>query len=248
MNARDRHQTLEDLRTELRDRSQELSKELLDLVNDNYREFLGLGTGLKGGEEAVEGVRVGLLGFRREVGAVREGVKRREVEVDGLIGERRRVRKEIALGRGLVEVHERVGELEERLLVGSDTKADGSLARPGGGYSDSEEDDEEEESGEEDSPSGFISPARLEKHADAFTEIESLIDDLGPEHPFLISQLPRLSRIRNTLLLDLSTALRQSLGIGEKGRKQVLRVLGIYRELGQGGEAVEVLKTYKGRA
>ena len=58
----DRHQTLEDLRSDLRERSQGLSKELLDLVNTNYEQFLSLGSDLKGGEEKVEDVRVGLLG------------------------------------------------------------------------------------------------------------------------------------------------------------------------------------------
>ncbi|KAG4441728.1 hypothetical protein IFR05_002807, partial [Cadophora sp. M221] len=50
----ERHQTLEDLRSDLRERSQALSKELLDLVNTNYEQFLSLGSDLKGGEEKVE--------------------------------------------------------------------------------------------------------------------------------------------------------------------------------------------------
>src|SRR5580700_8340667 len=66
-----RHQTLEDLRSDLRERSQTLSKELLDLVNTNYEEFLSLGSDLKGGEEKVQDVRVGLLGFKRGVEDVR---------------------------------------------------------------------------------------------------------------------------------------------------------------------------------
>ncbi len=53
-----RHQTLEDLRSDLRERSQALSKELLDLVNTNYEQFLSLGSDLRGGEEKVEDVRV----------------------------------------------------------------------------------------------------------------------------------------------------------------------------------------------
>ncbi|KAI7597069.1 hypothetical protein KC319_g23288, partial [Hortaea werneckii] len=63
LNPRSRHQTLEDLRTDLRQRSQQLNQELLDLVNSNYESFLDLGQSLRGGEEKVEGVRVGGLGF-----------------------------------------------------------------------------------------------------------------------------------------------------------------------------------------
>ena len=79
----DRHQTLEDLRTDLRERSQALSKELLDLVNTNYEQFLSLGSDLKGGEEKVEDVRVGLLGFKRGVEDVRGKVRERRGEVEG---------------------------------------------------------------------------------------------------------------------------------------------------------------------
>jgi hypothetical protein len=49
----------------LRSRSQLLNKELLDLVNSNYQDFLNLGNSLHGGEEKVEEVRIGLLGFRK---------------------------------------------------------------------------------------------------------------------------------------------------------------------------------------
>jgi len=39
-----RHQSLADLRIELRDLSEALNKELLDLVNENYQDFLSLGS------------------------------------------------------------------------------------------------------------------------------------------------------------------------------------------------------------
>ncbi|RMZ68104.1 hypothetical protein GMOD_00004289 [Pyrenophora seminiperda CCB06] len=98
---RNRHQTLEDLRAELRSRSQLLSKELLDLVNSNYQDFLNLGNSLNGGEEKVEEVRVGLLGFRKEVDGLVDVVGSREEEVKKLLGERRDVRRKIETGRRL---------------------------------------------------------------------------------------------------------------------------------------------------
>lgn len=45
-----RHQTLEDLRAELRERSSAISAELLELVNNNYTAFLSLGDDLRGGD------------------------------------------------------------------------------------------------------------------------------------------------------------------------------------------------------
>ena len=108
----DRHQTLEDLRSDLRERSQALSKELLDLVNTNYEQFLSLGSDLKGGEEKVEDVRVGLLGFKRGVEDIRAKVRERKVEVASLLSEKRGVGREIALGRGLLELDARLEGVE----------------------------------------------------------------------------------------------------------------------------------------
>ena len=76
-----RHQTLEDLRSELRSRSQQLNQQLLDLVNSNYQDFLGLGSSLKGGDEKVEEIRVGLLGFQKDVEGIRTNIEQREEDV-----------------------------------------------------------------------------------------------------------------------------------------------------------------------
>ncbi|KAI1538120.1 COG2 multi-domain protein [Pyrenophora tritici-repentis] len=114
---RNRHQTLEDLRAELRSRSQLLSKELLDLVNSNYQDFLNLGNSLHGGEEKVEEVRVGLLGFRKEVDGLMEVVGSREEEVKELLDERRDVRRKIEVGRRLVDYDARLKELEAELMI-----------------------------------------------------------------------------------------------------------------------------------
>src|SRR5580692_11072425 len=94
-----RHQTLEDLRLDLRERSQALSKELLDLVNTNYELFLSLGSDLKGGQEKVQDVRVGLLGFKRGVEDLRAKVKGRGLEVEKLLEEKTRASKQISIGR-----------------------------------------------------------------------------------------------------------------------------------------------------
>jgi hypothetical protein len=117
-----RHQTLEDLRSDLRSRSQLLSKELLDLVNSNYQDFLNLGNSLHGGEEKVEEVRVGLLGFRKEVGSLNKVVEEREQEVSKLLEERRDVRVKIEVGRRLLDYDARLRELEDELDINSATK------------------------------------------------------------------------------------------------------------------------------
>lgn len=62
-----RHQTLEDLRAELKGRSAEVERDLSELVNREYVDFVQLGAGLGGGENKVEELKVGVLRFRGEV-------------------------------------------------------------------------------------------------------------------------------------------------------------------------------------
>ncbi|MCJ1247961.1 hypothetical protein MMC30_005176 [Trapelia coarctata] len=237
---RNRHQTLEDLRAELRTRSQEVNKELLDLVNNNYQDFLGLGGSLRGGEEKVEEVRVGLLGFRREVDTLKEKVHQRRKEVDGLLGERRAITKEIRVGKALLEVDSRLEELEERLMVGNDAIRNSS---------DEEKDDidisdSDEESDDESGTGSSIPLSRLRRRAQQYIYIKRLIAKTGAEHPFLVKQEERLLRIRQTLQLDLGTALQQaSARSGDAvGKGRILKILAIYRDMGESGDAVAVLR------
>ncbi|KAI9828403.1 MAG: hypothetical protein M1832_002831 [Thelocarpon impressellum] len=231
---RNRHQTLEDLRGELRTRSQDLSRELLDLVNANYEDFLHLGGSLKGGDERVEEVRVGLLGFTRDLRVVRRAVAEREAEVGGLLAEKAELRARVAVGRGLLEVVGRLEELEEKLMVESDG-AKGVAEDPDSSDTDSSSD-------EASATAGFVSTRKLHQHVQAFLLLRHLISALGPEHPFLLAQDARMIRVRNTLLLDLGTALKQARTAGEAGADRTIKVLGIYRDLGEAGQAVAILR------
>ena len=238
----DRHQTLEDLRSDLRERSQALSKELLDLVNTNYEQFLSLGSDLKGGEEKVEDVRVGLLGFKRGVEDVRGLVRERKVEVEGLLGEKRGVEREIAVGRGLLEVDARLEELEDRLMVTS-------LGRAANGHDDevwseSEEEEDDEEGLEFE---GGTSTRKLQRLVADYRQVEQLSTSIGKSHPFIAAQEPRMSKVRNTILLDLSTALKQAAGLKEGGKPRLIKILSIYRDLSAGEEAIKILKDLKSR-
>ncbi|KAK2623996.1 hypothetical protein QTJ16_006630 [Diplocarpon rosae] len=232
-----RHQTLEDLRSDLRERSQALSKELLDLVNANYEQFLSLGADLQGGEERVEDVRVGLLGFRRGVEEVRRVVGGRRAEVEGLIEGKRACGREIAVGRGLLEIDGRLEELEERLMVAS-------LGRMGDDEWSTSESEEEEDWNK----GAGTGTGKLQILVEDFRRVERLMKKVGVEHPFIVAQQERLVRVRNTILLDLGTALKQSAaGLEEVGKNRLIRILGIYRDFGAESEAVKVLKDLRSR-
>ncbi|KAF5869612.1 putative oligomeric golgi complex subunit 2 protein [Botrytis fragariae] len=236
----DRHQTLEDLRSDLRERSQGLSKELLDLVNTNYEQFLSLGSDLKGGEEKVEDVRVGLLGFKRGVEDVRGKVRERKLEVEGLLDEKKSVTKEIALGRKLLEVDSRLEELEDRLMVAS-------LGRSPNGLEDSwsEDEDEDEDDLAIDGVVNGTSTKKLQRFVLDYRNVEHLSITIGLDHPFIAAQQPRLLRLKNTIVLDLNNALKQALSLKVEGRPRLVKIMGIYRDLGVGDEAVKILRDSK---
>ncbi|KAF2702982.1 hypothetical protein K504DRAFT_539191 [Pleomassaria siparia CBS 279.74] len=238
-----RHQTLEDLRSELRSRSQLLSKELLDLVNANYADFLGLGRSLKNGDERVEEVRVGLLGFRKEVEIVRGKVEGKVDEVEEALEERRDIRKGIVLGRKLVEFEGRLKVLEDQLMVEMAGKKEGE--DEDGDTEDEEDDDEDDEDEDEDEDGSFgVSIAKLRRHVQQWGLIQEIEKGVG-EHPFIAAQAPRMTKVRNTLLLDLSTALKQARSAGTSGTDRIMKIMLIYANMGESAEAVKVLKSLK---
>ncbi|MCJ1413209.1 hypothetical protein MMC19_007313 [Ptychographa xylographoides] len=236
-----RHQTLEDLRAELRTRNQELNKELLDLVNDNYQDFLGLGASLQGGEEKVEEVRVGLLGFKREIDTLKGKVEGRCKDVEELLSTRRAIAKETRSGRRLLEVDSRLTDLEDRLIVGSNEASRGNNGQADDKVALSESDDDSDE----DSSGSAIPLSRLRRRAQQYIYILRLVDKIGSNHPFLTKQEERILKVRQTLLLDLSTALRGQNRSNDTGRGGVLKLLGIYGEMGESAEALIALRPHR---
>ncbi|KXX76641.1 Conserved oligomeric Golgi complex subunit 2 [Madurella mycetomatis] len=242
-----RHQTLEDLRSELRERSSAITAELLELVNANYTAFLSLGDDLKGGEDRVEDVRVALLGFRRAVEEVQSKVRERRVEVGALNDELQDVKGAVELGRKLLELDERVSGLEARLAVGSIGLGQGKNAQDvedgdewGEAFEESDDETEEEEEGGVEFLSS--SPSKLTALAKDFVLVNKIAESVGRDMPFVKKMEERMSRCRNTILLDLSTALREARKAGPKGQGRVLKFLGIYTMLDAQVEAVKVLK------
>jgi conserved oligomeric Golgi complex subunit 2 len=231
-----RHQTLEDLRAELRERSAAISAELLELVNGNYAAFLSLGSELRGGEDKVEDVKMAVLGFRRGVDEVKAKVAGRRREVQGLNDELAGVRREIELGRRMLELDERVASVEERLAVGG---------LGGGGadelFADESDEDEEDSGGVAESMVG-TSPGKLATLVDDLSVIEALADSIGRDTPFVVKVEERILRCRNTILLDLSNAMKEAKTAGEGARGRLMRYLALYRAMDAEKEAIMSLK------
>lgn len=189
-------------------------------------------------------MRVGLLGMRKAVEEVRGHVVGREEEVRGLLAERERVGRGRGVARALLEVERRVGELEAGLVVGqgggSPAKKEGTDA---GSVESSDEDEEEDSDDDDEEDSGSsVSLPRLRRLARQYLGVRQISQKIGTEHPFLVAQEPRLTKVRNTLLLDLGAELKQAKAAGPRGKNRVLKVMSIYAEMDEGMEAVKVLK------
>lgn len=242
-----RHQTLEDLRLELRELSQGLNKELLDVVNENYQDFLSLGGALHGGEEKVEEISVGLLGFQRDVAAIHAKIEARKAEMEILLQEKKAYRVKANIGRALLDISERIEELEQRLMIVNTKKSNGiatSSEDPESDldYFDSDNTDSDSDSQEEGDESALISVKRLENHVQKYVYLKSESERIGQNHPFIVGQQPRLESIRSTLLLDLDTALKQSRKGGTKDENRTVKVLRLYDLLKAESSAVSALK------
>jgi hypothetical protein len=200
-----------------------------------------LGSSLKGGEEKIEEVRLGLLSFRREVDGLKDGVTQRRAEVEQLYKERIKVAREIRRGRALVEVNTRLEELEGALRVGTNgnrnAPTDGDLAE-----SDFTESDDSED---EDDISTTISTTRLQRQVQQYATLTRLISKVGAAHPFLVKQQDRVARIRQTILLDMKNALVESRKGGAGNGKSTLRVMALYSALDEPQEGIIAAKDQK---
>jgi conserved oligomeric Golgi complex subunit 2 len=178
--------------------SHSLSKELLDLVNDNYQNFLSLGSTLRGGEERIEEVRVGLLGFQRDLTSVRDNVDQRRYKVAGWIEEKRKLIREIQNGKLLLEISEQIEDLEAALMLHSTN----------GDVDGTDGDQDLPDESDEDTEYGGISMRCLERHVDQYSVLKLLIGRQSPQHPFILSQANRIDHIKSVLALDLEGALK----------------------------------------
>ncbi|PYH42726.1 COG2 family protein [Aspergillus saccharolyticus JOP 1030-1] len=246
-----RHQSLEDLRQELRDLDQSLSRELLDLVNENYQDFLSLGIALQGGEEKVEQVRVGLLAFQRDVRTICDKVEARQREVEGLLKEKKRLKGEVNVGRALLDYADRIEELERKLMIGDTARQSRDKSSVAELDSDSDlldsasDDSEEEDIAPGASATALVSLKTIEHHIQKYLYLMRLSARISDDHPFIQGQRPRVSKIRSAVLLDLKTALDQATPAGDKRDKRTMAILRLYKIMGEEATAVFALKTMK---
>jgi len=156
-----------------------------------------------------------------------------------LIDVRRNLVRQTRIGRGLLEVDARLEELEDSLRISSNEKA--STEEDDLEFSESED---ESEDGEDDEVAINVIPiSRLRRRVHQFIYLNKLISRIGSEHPFLVRQDGRVKKVRETLLLDLNSALGQLKGINtSRGRERRLKVVNLFGDMGETAEVVRELQ------
>lgn len=191
----------------------------------------------------VEEVRVGLLGFRRDVEDLKRKVEERKMELAVLVEDKRRIRKDVQTGRALLEISQRLDELEQRLMVLPSGKVVGPLQDNCDSYGL----DYSEEDSDEEGVHKAMSTSRLQGQVHRFLHIKRLMVKAPSGHPFLGQQHERMKKVGHTLLLDLGSALTQVVAVDDLDKERLLKIASIYRDMGEGREALKVLKSLKGR-
>jgi hypothetical protein len=88
------HIPLDELRGELRAYLAVLREELVQLINDDYEEFISLGTGLRGENDRLRRLKMPLNGLTDEVEGVRDVLLRHQQDVQDKLDERATLREE----------------------------------------------------------------------------------------------------------------------------------------------------------
>ena len=217
-------------------------------MNNQYDEFLSLGGSLKGGEEKVEELRVGLMGLEKEVKGVKARVGAREAEVRRLLEEKRQLRVGMERGRRLLEWDRDLASLERRLMLGAQGLGKGKDDAESAESSEVSEDESDIdgtalELGDDEDDAAEYEMAKLRKRVRDYATLRANAERLSVQHPFVVAQQARMAQVKNTLLLDLSTELKHT--VSSKGGidpQRTLQIMGLYRELDAAHEAVEVMK------
>ena len=216
-----------------------LSKELLDLVNSNYQDVIELGLGLSGSEGKVEEVRLDVMGFRREVEKMKLRINREESQINSLIQERVRVKRDINIGRNMLNLESRIRELERQLIINSnETMINGEREMS---YEDSVDvgSDDNEEDG---MPN--LSHAKLRRHVQNYLLAKQMVKHNDMDHPLVAAQNTRMSKIAEALRLDLSVALKRVNSESPPNADKILKIIGLFRDIGGASEAIRVLKSH----
>ncbi|KAK9247593.1 oligomeric golgi complex component, COG2-domain-containing protein [Lipomyces tetrasporus] len=176
-----RYQRLEDLHRQLTNWSSVLQKELVELINRDYADFVGLGKSVSGGSAKVDDMKLVVIGFRREIEGISSRLQSVIEEMDDLLQKKRTLREKENLGRSLISYALGLQALEIGLHIDSSSATDSTEL--------------------EDT---YPTPAsRLKSLTAQYHSVRHRLKNLPKDHPFVVGQDSRIDKIRKELIEEL---------------------------------------------
>lgn len=128
------HIPLDELRGELRSYLGVLREELVQLINDDYEEFISLGTGMRGESDRLKRLQKPLEMLRGEVEVVRDVLASHQDAVQAKLDERATLREEKALLELLQRLFETLSRAESVDTASDEAERPKAVARLAGEY------------------------------------------------------------------------------------------------------------------
>ncbi|CAG8741901.1 13519_t:CDS:2, partial [Acaulospora morrowiae] len=185
--ANRRHVTLDELKKELTAHLKSLKSELVEMINRDYASFIDLSTNLKGVDKVIEEVARPLGKMREEVQGVRTTLQGVIDSLESQLSHRASIREKKAALQLLINIHESVRKVENLLLISGDNAS----ATASGDKSGS-------------------NVKQIERVAIEYNQMQYLVNR-GKDLPFVENIDWRITRIKDTLRINLSSALRLAL-------------------------------------
>ncbi|CAG8619423.1 13527_t:CDS:2, partial [Dentiscutata heterogama] len=239
--ANRRHLTLDELKKELNVHLKSLKSELVEMINRDYASFVDLSTNLKGVDKVIEEVARPLGKMREEVQACHYGYLKNASSisfhnvrttfqnvVDSLenqLSHRASIREKKASLQLLINIHESVRKVENLLLISSES-ASSLLSKDDSGNS----------------------AKQIERVAIEYNQMQYLVSK-GKDLPFVANIDWRITRIKETLRTNLSSALRSALhsvknqSYDASSKETLTQILRTYALIDQTKSAESVIRT-----
>eukprot|EP00123_Amoebidium_parasiticum_P021472 comp6800_c0_seq1/m.2543 comp6800_c0_seq1/g.2543 ORF comp6800_c0_seq1/g.2543 comp6800_c0_seq1/m.2543 type:complete len:755 (-) comp6800_c0_seq1:317-2581(-) len=115
------HVGIQSLKNDLHSYLQALKKELVELINKDYADFVNLSANLVGMDKAIATIKDPLKGLRQDIVAVRDEVDEAMQALDAKLGERSLIREKKAFLQMFLNITDSVHKIEKLLKIGPHT-------------------------------------------------------------------------------------------------------------------------------
>ncbi|KAJ3052073.1 Conserved oligomeric Golgi complex subunit 2, partial [Rhizophlyctis rosea] len=192
-----RHIALDRLKWELGHALREVKNELVELINRDYQDFISLSAGLTGVEDSITNLQDPLTKLRTDVSTIQTYLSTTSTSLSTLLAHRSTIRSKKALLHLLVSINDSVSKIEELLGISGDKVERDSITSGVDGK------DEGLEGGEK------VDGKLIERVAIEYNQLLYFVERAkGLEFLGIVEW--RITRIKETLKLSLSRALKQS--------------------------------------